>query len=60
MGEKLKLEDILEPINVEKTIIEMVERMCIQSVDPEGFECWEKVKAQLYINRSYLKESIND
>ncbi|MCP4984844.1 MAG: hypothetical protein GY928_01905 [Colwellia sp.] len=41
--------------NVEKEILEDVDKMCVNSLDPEGFVKWEDVKAQLQLNRIPLK-----
>ena len=35
-------------INLEQLTIEAVEQMCIESLDPESFEAWERIKNNLY------------
>lgn len=40
----------------EKSIVEKMHNMCIESLDPELFNNWEKIKEQLSLNRVKLKK----
>ena len=40
----------------EAVAIDMVDEMAIQSLDPENFEAWGRIKDQLNNNRKILKQ----
>ncbi len=39
----------------ELKILDLIDKMCIESLSPEVFEKWEAVKEQLKVNRKLLK-----
>lgn len=39
----------------ELQLVEKINDMCTQSLDPETFEMWEEVSYQLFQNRKFLK-----
>lgn len=47
--------DVNSCVDFEKNLIEEINLLCTESLDPEGFEKWEQVVAQLRMNRSKLK-----
>lgn len=50
-----KLESDFSQWLTEDKIIDSVDSMCLESLDPEEFEKWESVKAALFNTRKNLK-----
>lgn len=55
--EKLEIDfqNWVEKNKGELTVLDSVNEMCIQSLSPETYEMWGKVKDELIANRSKLK-----
>ncbi len=45
-----------EPLISEPEILDLMDKMCIESLSPDVFEKWEAVKDQLKANRKLLKK----